>query len=340
MSSIFSFFQPLSAAAFSLEQVPVDMLNALRAYLPPPVAGMPAPDVILMAANDVGVGVGNYIGGEQRGPLMQVEVKGGRLDARIRFMLWGSNANEVNVAMLALQGRLLAVREALRSVGFLKIIAQDSTLAQHDTELDAWGRLADYQVLYEFRYDHSDAAQSLIARIPINADQEQFGSAQRESTVVTDELVRWDNENAQPLVLRGRTAIGVLTALAFLGTTAPDGTVTLTRTFDGAVDPPEVHPDLVSFLAALNDPSAPQRNARLVFATLSDFLAGFTETGTPQPLGDWDLDGALDEYRMFELAISPAITLSAAGDRLEVSYGNGNEPLNQIAVLYLRASRA
>jgi hypothetical protein len=313
------------------------MLAELEFYLPEPVTGQPDPFVSIVSLNDAPVGIGNYIGVERRSPLASVEVRGGRLDALVRFQLWGADTAEVNTAVLGLQGRLLAARDALWSLGFLKVTSENSSAPLEDTNQNAFGRTADYRVLYEYTFDFVEGAHSLIARIPIHSDPEVLNSPHRETTTVTDAMSRWDNLVAPPLVLRGRQNVPGLTAMAFTLPAAPTGTVTLLRTFDGATTPPQDFTTLPDFHTAVTHPTAPVRSARLVFASLDDFLTALGEIGTPQPLGDWDLDGTTDEYHSYGLAFDPALRLPMSGDRLELVYGSGEEPLDQTAVVYLRA---
>ena len=58
---------------------------------------------------------------------------------------------------------------------------------------------------------------------------------------------------APALGLRGRLRVGGLAALTFLRGAAPSGTVTLTRTFDGAVGAPADHPTLAALLVLLDE---------------------------------------------------------------------------------------
>jgi hypothetical protein len=183
----------------------------------------------------------------------------------------------------------------------------------------------------------TDGAESLIARIPIHSDPEVRDSLQRETTVVTDEMIRWDNEAAPSLVARGRFDVGGLSVLTFIPSTAPSGTVTLTRTFDGAVGSPTVYLTLATFLAAVAGPDAPERHGQVTFASLGDFLVAFSAAGDPVTLGDWDLDGVPDSYQPRALALEPAIQLPGVADRLEVTYQA--TAFDQVAVVYLRATR-
>jgi hypothetical protein len=250
-------------------------------------------------------------------------------------MLWGANSTVVSDAILTLQAGLLAATQRLSDLGFLKINSLTSTSPGFDSTLNAWGRTADYSLLYEYRYEATDAADSLIARIPVHADQEIVDSPDRETTVIRDEMARWDEISAPVLAGRGPVTLGKLVALVF-APTMPTGQVTLTRTFDGATGQPADHPTLADFLAALADTGAPQRHAKLSFASFTDFLSGFSAAGNPLQMGDWNLDNTTDEYQGFELMLDPPVHLTRVFDRLELTYGNGNEPLGQVAVIYLR----
>lgn len=323
-----------AAAISSLASAPAQMLAALETYLPAALPGLPAPSVILLTVNEAPVGLGNFIGLERRGPLAQVEVKGGRLDAVVRFQLWASNLNDVNAAVLDLQGRLLAARDDLWTAGFLRFVSEASEAASLDSTVNSWGRTVDYHALYEYTIDTQDAAQSLIARIPVHADQEVENSLPRETSVVTDELARWDDQGAPGLLRRGPAQVHALQALLFISAATPTSSVTLLRSFESASGPPADHPSLADFLTAVAGPSATARHDQVVLATLQDLLDQMSETGSPQALGDWDLDGTLDAYHTYELAFDPPIVLPTSQDRLEVTYGSA--AFDQVAVMYIR----
>ena len=146
------------------------MLQDLSGFLPGPVNGQPLPTVILLSLNDVPVGVGNFIGEVPRLPMGRMVIKGGRLDCVVRFLLFGGSLPQVNDAVLILQANLLAAAQSLASLGFLRFTSLTSSNPAFDSTLSAWGRGADYSLLYEYRYQPTDDAQSLIARSPIAAD--------------------------------------------------------------------------------------------------------------------------------------------------------------------------
>ncbi|HEV2359523.1 MAG TPA: hypothetical protein VGZ23_18180 [bacterium] len=279
------------------------------------------------------VGLGSRRGSDSLGPFAVVDPKGVRLDAVARFQLWAGGPAEVDAAITALNARVLADVDNLFKQGFLRMALESSPPADFSgAPLNLWRKYADYRVLYEYAYTDSDSAASLIARVPIDIDS-QFP----DSTVVTDEMARWDNVSAAALEVRGPFVIGGLWLLAFVPGAAPTAGVTLTRTFDGAVGAPVAHPSLAAFLAAAAGPGASERHASVTFASFGAFLAAFSSAGLPVFMGDWDLDGVTDEYRPLTLSIAPAISLPAITDRFIVTYQV--PPFDRVAVVYLRATR-
>jgi hypothetical protein len=260
-----------------------------------------------------------------------------RLDALVRFNLWADDLPAIEAFIAGLNAQLIASRDALWEAGFLRVALEATSPAEEVTSFSAWRQYVDYRILFEFRYADTDGAESLIARIPIHTDPEVRDSPDRETTVVTDKMARWDNLDAPLLVVRGPFSVGRLSALSAIPGLAPGGAVTITRTFDGASGPPVDHPaPLAGFLAAVAGPDAPERHAQIVFPSLSDFLAALSAAGDPLIMGDWDTDGVLDSYQPRSLAIEPAIRLPSASDRLEIQ----STAFDQVAVVYLRATRS
>lgn len=311
------------------------MLDELREFIES-VNGLPDSEVILISLNTVPVGMGNFLGEEQHSPLGSVELKGGRLEGVVRFVLWRANLQAVNNAMLDLQTTLLAATQQLSGRGFLRFNALTSSNPSFESDLDTWGRTADYSLLYEYIYQPTDTAESLITRIPIHADQEIFNSPDRENTLVNDEMSRWDDLTAPILAVRGPASFSRLSVIAFVASAPPTGTVTITRTYEGSTAPIQDYTSLTDFLNALADPVTPERHGRIVFATLADFLSEFTIEGVTMQLGDWNLDSNLDKYHGFNLELNPPLQLYESFDRLEVMYENGSEPFNHVAVTYLK----
>jgi hypothetical protein len=301
-----------------------EMLSILKGAL------SPTPSISVVRITERPVGLGNRVGNEMRGSFMVAALKGSRLDAVVRFQVQANQLDAVNTAIQTVHEQLLAAKPSLRRQGILRLDAADTALATFDSVLNVWRQTCEYKVLYEFYFRDSDEAESLIARIPIAINSEY-----NESTVVTDRMVRWDNQSAPVLQLRGRTALTRLSALAYLPNPLPSGSVTLTRTFDGATGTPTRYSTLATFLAAIaGTPATPY--GQVSFTSVSAFLDAVSEPVDATELGDWNNDGVPDLYQSRLLNFSPPIQLATASDRLEIAY-SGSE-LDQVAVVYLQVS--
>jgi len=317
----------------TLDQVVTAMVGVLNPFLPPPAPPLPNPAVVVASVKERSVGMGSQRGADALGPFGAVDPKGVRLDALVRFQLWALGPQQADDAFSTLNTQVLAARDNLFVQGFLRLALESAPPPDFfPPPLNNWRKYAEYRVLYEYSYTDSDSASSLIARIPIDIDT-QFG----ESTVVTDEMTRWDNLNAPSLEVRGSIGIGGLWMLAFVPGAAPTGSVALERTFDGAAGPPVNHPSLVSFLAAVAGPNPAERHAIVTLASFTNFRAAFGPAGDPVFLGDWNMDGIPDQYNPLALAITPAIILPDVTDRLLLTYQA--PPFDQVAVAYLRATK-
>lgn len=326
----------LAADPPPLEGVVAGLLAALQPYLPAPAPPLPAASVSVLGVTVRSAGLGGLRGFETLGSFAVRALKGIRVEAVVRFTLWGAEPGDVDAAIDALHGRLLAARDALWTAGVLRFTSEGGAIAERIPSLDGWRRIADYRALYEYRYQDSEDAESVIARIPIHSDLEVRDSLPRETTVVTDEIIRWDNEAAPVLTVRGPATICGLVLLDSLPAPLPGVGVTLLRTFDGASGAPTPVAALADFLAALADPSAPARHIQLTFGTLGDVLAAFTAIDEIT-LGDWNGDGLPDRYRIRTLAFDPVVALPSVADRLEIAYQAA--AFDRVGVLYLRAAR-
>ncbi len=283
------------------------MLDILREYLPEQVDSLPKPMVVVDNLTERLVGLGNWLGNETRGSLPVVARKGCRLDAVTRFQLWANTPDDVETAMEEMQDRLLADKDHLWTLGILRLMTEQSSLAEHVSSLDAWRKTADYRVLFEYQYQETDA-ESLIARILID-----INSQYNESTVVTDEMVRWDNLEAPILAVRGGRShpfhVKMLIILAFL----PDD-------WDG---------DEVSFSITTNGTVRGH-----TFASVRAFFDAFTlEPGTVALGGNLYHAGHL----VFPGVGSPdAIILKGGDDIFQISYGASRFDNDSNAVVYLR----
>ncbi|WP_305044249.1 hypothetical protein [Geoalkalibacter sp.] len=315
------------------------MLSTLQSYLPPAAAGLPAPTVNTVSLAEKTLGLGNRRGNERAAGFAVIALKGGRLEAVVRFQLWGATPSEVDTLTAELQQRLLEARTDLWNAGFLIFKQKDTGLAEEIFSLGAWRKTTDFQVLYEHRYRDLDGAESLIARIPIHADPEERHSPARETTTVRDEIVRWDNLGASALVVSGSSRAPLtltgLAALAYLPAGFSGAQVTLGRLDLDNPAAPTAYPDLPSFLTAVGAPNHPDRHAQVVFADLATFLGAFAPAGDPIPLGDWDEDGVADEYRPGLIAFDNPLRLNGPRERLSITYQD--PALGAPAVIYLRA---
>jgi hypothetical protein len=321
----------------NLDDVLNQMLEVLRTYFPRDPEPSLETSVSVVSVVERSLGLGNRRGQERFGGFSVVALKGGRLEAVIRFQAGANSPEAVDTAIANLHADLLAAKDNLWADHFLRVTAQETSLAELITAPNTWRKTTDYQILYEYHYQDTDSAQSLIARIPIHSDPEVRNSPQRETTTVTDEMVRWDNESPSAvLVIRELSKVGRLNILYFIPATRPSGQVTLTRTFDGAIGPPQSYPNLAEFLANVGGPEAVDRHGQVTFDSFSQFLDVFEAVEAPPiALGDWDEDNTPDNYESGVLTFDPAIWLPASTDRLEIAYQNG--PFDQMAVVYLQA---
>ena len=283
-----------------------NMLIALTGYLPASIPGLPEPSLAVVSVTDRAIGLGNRRGNETRGGFTVVALKGGRLDVLVRFQLWGNQPLEVETAIANLRDRLLADQAILRSLGFLRMAIAETSLATFNTTLNAWSGTADYQILYEFRTEDTDGAESLIARIPVEIDSEY-----NESTVVTNGMVRWDEQTAATLEVRGwhRTGspITALSILAFLPPAWNGNSVTLTiRQRDSLQEK--------------------------VFSTLRDFFNAFALEPTTVSLGGQIYQGG--QLSLPNADFPTPIILRGGQDFLQIRYADA--ALDQPAVVYLR----
>lgn len=309
----------------------------LKADLPPAGGGLPPPALVLVRMAEKPVGVGDLRGNATEGPLPLISLKGGRLAALTRFELWAADAGAADAAVTQLRTNLLDARAELRTLGFLKLDPAEVSSAERFPSGIAgsiWRQSASYELLYEYHYRETSGAESLIHRIPIHADPEETPSPDRETTVVTGPTVRWDDEAAAALRLRGPDRVRRLSLLAYVPGAVPTGKVVLRRTYDGAPGPPAVPPNPAGFLAA----AAAETPVDVRFElSLANFLNAFDPPGGTAELGDWETDAAPDVYELRRLELPAAIVLPRSSDRFHVSYEPA--PLDRVAVIYLRTER-
>lgn len=192
------------------------------------------PSVSVASVTERPLAVGNRRGMERFGTLSAIELKGLRLDAVVHFQLLADDLDDVEDAAKEVQKRLLGASDALWARGFLRLAAREMSPAEHLPTPNAWRKTVEYEVLYEFHYQDTDGAESIIARIPIDIDSEYS-----ESTEVTDEMVRWDKDSALGLEVRGGSRrihrVSSVTILAYLAEDWNGSRVTLSASVGGAV---------------------------------------------------------------------------------------------------------
>ncbi|WP_157357406.1 hypothetical protein [Amycolatopsis nigrescens] len=325
----------------ALTDVVGEMLAVLGARLPGPLPTLPEPNVTLERVAEKLVGIGNHRGTESTGTLGTRTVRGGRLDARVRFQIWGGTASAVDTAVLTLHSDLLDDRDVLRGLGFLKLNASGTTLAEHVDPVGGWRKTTSFDALYEYSYVDSSDADSLITRIQLTTDPERAGGPGRERETETDSIIRWDSENAPPLVITGPMRVDRITALAFDPGPPIGGQVRLLalRSMDGTGGPIVHLPDLATFLAATGGAHPAEANADVTL-TPAELFTQLGAAGPGLDLGDWNTDGVVDSYAGFDRPLDQPIVLPTWSDRLICSYlppGPG-AGLDQTAVVYLRVN--
>lgn len=355
MAPLFSFDEPaesrsgpgataeLAAATARLTEALNTLLSRLRevAELPGESDPVPAADATILGVEQKLVGLGHYRGQELRHGIAPVALKGGRLLATVQFQLWGVSPGEVGELSTAVHGRLLGARTLLQQEGFLRLKAAGASLAEHVGSLDVWRKALTYEVLYEYHYEDADGAEGLIARIPVHADLETLNSPDRETSVVTDALARWDDVAAPAWELRGVMDLRRVNALVFLAGLPPTGAVEWLRTTATAGAPPQEFATFDEFLAAVTDPDNPALNARFTFPSLVEFLNRFDADPNLISMGNWnvDEDEALDTYLARSLQWERPLRLRRGIDRLRITYAPGSaEPrFDHVGIVYLRA---
>jgi hypothetical protein len=323
-----------------LTDVITKMLTDLKGNRLVAVAALPEPNVTLERVAERQVGLGNHVGAGPAGPVGVRTVRGGRLDARVRFQLWGATAVEVDDSVLTLQSDLLDDRDELRRAGFLKLAAADTTLAERVDSVGGWRKSTSYDVLYEYQYADGGDAESLIVKIPVTMDTEHTGGPASQAQTLTDEMIRWDDEAAPAFIVPGPRTVARLTALVFAPGPTLAGTVTVLRS-TGPVPGPVTHlPDLPTFLAATGGDEPAEADADTQLSP-NDFFTGLGPSGVLLELGDWNADGTLDQYTGYDLRLGAPIVLPTWHDRLTITYAPPAGPatgLDQTAVVYLRVN--
>lgn len=336
--SVRSRFAPMSTSASSLASVPQgmptqnDLLDALRARLQ---SQLPGATFSIAGFTVKPVGLGNFRGNRSVGSLKLVELKGERIDARVRFSFMGATPEAVELDAQLLIDLVSSQLDVLKSLGFLTITLADSSDPAFIQGTGNWRKVVEYQLLFEYCYEDTGGADSLIARIPIHTGLDQTGLLPSEDMLVTDKLVRWDNLSALGLELQGEMLINRLSALTLDPSSIPAGSVTILRTFTGASGSPVSAASFPDFVSALIDPVSPSRHIQFEAASVVEFLNLFDVAGDEIELGDRDEDGIRDLYEPRVLTLGTPILLTSSQDLLTITYDGPN--IGTAAVMYLQA---
>ena len=280
------------------------------------------------------VGLSNLVGLDNPGGLQFATIKGGRLDVGLQVGVEAADAAGADAALLAAHATLLDRRPQLRALGFLKF--EPGVLAPVVESSGVFRRAGSYRALYEYRYTDVDGAASLIARIPVDSDLDSpwggLDPSGHEAWVVTGPLVRWDREGQSTLRLRGPGRLSRLSAVAYLPAAPPAASVTLLRTYTGALGAPAVAATLADLAASAH---------ASMTLSLADFLDLFTAATEQVELGDWDLDSVADRYDLRDLPLTPEVVLPRSIDLLQISVGQPAAGwVGDPSVLYLRTHGA
>ncbi len=302
------------------------MLLRLDDFLPLPAN--PPSTVSLVSAEERPIGIGRSAGTIVQNAL-PVTLRGLRVAATVRFQFWAAQVADVESALGNAIDQLLSQKDALVADGFLDLKLKSVSISEIVPSATAWRQVAEFDILYEFQYQHSDDAGGLIASVPIELRQ-SFGSA-----LVTGDLVIWNSDAAPALRLEGRRDLVGLSTLGFLPGVLAAGTVSLTRSFIGAAGPPTGFANLTDFLAATTGSSPTHRHTRVIFASITDFLNAFDPPGDSIEFVD-EL-GAPRAFTTRSKLFDPAIQMPLRNDSFEVAFSGATLGANQI--LYLRGIR-
>src|SRR5438094_1750940 len=104
----------------ALDRAVTSLVDLMNAYLPSPGQNLPIPTVGVAFARARPVGLGNYRGNDFIGSMGLSELKGIRVDALVRFELWSTDPGQAATSTTALNAKLLADTDVLRSKGVLR----------------------------------------------------------------------------------------------------------------------------------------------------------------------------------------------------------------------------
>ncbi|HEU4881764.1 MAG TPA: hypothetical protein VFT45_05950 [Longimicrobium sp.] len=316
------------------------MIGRLNTFLPPDGVPPRPASMTVLEASERPVGVGNVQGNVERGPLAVLGVRGGRVQARVRYDLRADTPHDAAAAVNLLQQKVRAARldPLLPWIHDFLVLEPDGGVPAAPMGAgEGWRQSVEFRVLFEYRYEDPEEAGSLIVRIPVELRGEQH-----EDDTVTRELTRWDREAAPPLVLRGPRTVGRLTLLSFTGG-IPSGQVVVRRTFDGA-PPATPRGSMASFAASVLGPAG-GRNEQVTLASVQSLLNAFAVAGADVMLArlgnppNLPPQGVPAAFTPRTLDALRGVRLQTATDRLEIRYAAAKFPAGSNAVVYLGTAR-
>lgn len=314
-----------------------NILQVFKAYLPFSATTVPTASISLVNFKERTVGIGNRISAVKFGGFNLFEIKGIRLEALVRFQQWADTYEAINSENEKLCKTLLADRVKLKELGVLQLDLERSSDVEFIASLNAWRIISDYKVLFEFQYTDNDHAASLITHIPVESKLENYQDSLEVFNVLSDGMVRWDNETAMPLVIKGPVKLKTLSGISFIPGDIPSGYVSITRSFLGATENPKIFPSLSSFLDSVAGQNSNESNAKVNFDSVAVFLSTLTSTYEPLILGDWNLDNEADQYETASFTFNDAIYLKSHTDFVTIAYDGIK--FDQPSVVYLRVGK-
>jgi hypothetical protein len=309
---------PSAVPPTSMEPYITSLLNHMRAYLPANAPNQPANTLSIVSLSYRSLGIGGWHGMERLSGMAEIGIRGGFLEATVRYDIWAADVTALSNAAAALQRAIGAdvVRLRRRQILQLKLVGISDGTGANANQLR---RSLDYEVLYEYQYLDSDNAASLIARIPIEHGTDL---AALPTIEVRDWMVRWDNIEAPTLVVSpvgtGTLRVRGLTIAAFFPGAGPGGQVTRRVIRNGVTETTD-----------LGSPG--DFLSRFVLA-----LQPLTLVFPPRPL----LPGETQELRDFQVGqlLFPApIVLNGSGERFEIAFSAPAFPAATPSQVYLQA---
>jgi hypothetical protein len=320
-----------------INQVLSNFLGIFKSYVPSSAGTVSKSLVSVVNFKERSVGLGNRISTVKFGGFNLQEIKGMRFDTLVRFQQLADTFEAINSDHDKLCNALLTDLDNLKKLGILQLNLERSSDIEFVASINAWRIISDYKILYEFQYTDSDDAASLIAQIPIESRLENFDQFPEVFDVYSENMIRWDNESASPLLIKGPAELKILSGISFIPSDIPSGHVSIIRSFFGTTQEPKIYASLSSFWDSVAGQNSTEINAQVKFDSISDFLNTLTSTYEPLLLGDWNLEDKPDQYEVASTSFKSSICLKSKSDFFNIKYEGIK--FNHPGVVYLRADK-